>query len=100
MSAIRLAHVQGGKTRDRPMNSPLLFTTLKEVTKVTSANAKTSVEAKRPESCAFPKKDAIKCDELKVDAPASSVRNKNRMSDVFVNRSCVIRIEQIRNPGK
>jgi anti-sigma28 factor (negative regulator of flagellin synthesis) len=62
------------------------------------ANARTDVY--NPASWALLKNEARKCDETVSDVPAKRVRNRNKISDVFVNKICVKRIEQARKPGK
>ena len=65
-----------------------------------SARANTSTEVYSPASWALLKNEAMKCDETVSDVPANRVRKRNRISDVLVNKICVRRIEQARNPGK
>lgn len=67
---------------------------------MTRARANTRTEVYNPASGALLKNEATKCDETVSEAPAKSVSNKKRMSDVLVNRICVKRIEQTRKPGK
>lgn len=64
------------------------------------ASANTKVDVYRPASCALLKNEARKCAEVMIDAPESRVMKRNRMSDVLVNRTCVMIMEQAKNPGK
>ena len=48
----------------------------------------------------MPKKEARKWVVTIIDVPANNIKNRSNISDVFVNRSCVNRTEQIMMPGK
>lgn len=114
MSEIRVAQVYRGNTKESASTwaltlgavtaSPTRFTKGEEDVNVaaseTRAKANTSAEVYRPASCAFPKNEAGKCDATVMEVPARIVRNRSRISEVFVKRSCVKRMELTMRPGR